>query len=62
MRRLHGRVVSMFQSLPEEGLVADYDSYSAIIRSYLKETVREYSSFAATHPGAPRCNTCKPLT
>mmetsp|Transcript_3706 Transcript_3706/g.10736 ORF Transcript_3706/g.10736 Transcript_3706/m.10736 type:complete len:647 (+) Transcript_3706:187-2127(+) len=49
---LHGRVVSMFQSLPEEGLVADYDSYSAIIRSYLKETVREYSSFAATHPGS----------
>jgi hypothetical protein len=37
--------------MPAEGLVPDYDSYSAIILSYLKESVRAYRQFAISHPG-----------
>ena len=52
----------MFRKMPEEGLVPDYDSYSAIIRSYLKETVRAYRQFAASHPGAPPAPTHSTVT
>ena len=53
----------MFEAMPSEGLVPDYDSYSAVILSYLKESVRAYRQFATSHPGERSCgpsmhNTC----
>jgi hypothetical protein len=47
----HDRAVAMFEAMPSEGLVPDYDSYSAVILSYLKESVRAYRQFATSHPG-----------
>lgn len=47
-------MVALFRGMPEEGLVPDYDSYSAVIRSFLKETMRAYRQFAASHPGESR--------
>ena len=44
----------MFEAMPSEGLVPDYDSYSAVILSYLKESVRAYRQFATSHPGESR--------
>ena len=41
----------MFYGMEAEGLAADYDSYSALICSYLKESLRSYRQFAASHPG-----------
>ena len=38
--------------------MADYDSYSAVIRSFLKETVRAYRQFAASHPGESSPSMC----
>lgn len=44
----------MFEGMQsKEGLTPDYDSYSAVITSYLKEAVRAYRQFATSHPGAP---------
>lgn len=48
----HERTVQLFHRMPSEGLQPDYDSYSAVIRSFLKETVRAYRQFAASHPGS----------
>lgn len=42
----------MFEGMAaKEGLTPDYDSYSAVITSYLKEAVRAYRQFATSHPG-----------
>ncbi len=46
----------MFEAMPEERLLPDYDSYSAVITSYLKESVRAFRQFAASHPGGLTCS------
>ena len=39
--------------MPEkEGLQPDYDSYSAVIKSYLKEAVCAYRQFSPSHPAS----------
>ena len=39
--------------MPEkEGLQPDYDSYSAVIKSYLKEAVTAYRQFSPSHPAS----------
>lgn len=49
----HDQLVLLFTSMPEkEGLQPDYDSYSAVIKSYLKEAVCGYRQFSPSHPAS----------
>lgn len=49
----HDQLVLLFTSMSEkEGLQPDYDSYSAVIKSYLKEAVCGYRQFSPSHPAS----------
>ena len=56
--RFHSLLVQLFKKMQEsEALQPDYDSYSAVIKSYLKEAVCGFRQFSPSHPGAlpPLC-------
>lgn len=53
MCSFHDQLVLLFTSMPEkEGLQPDYDSYSAVVKSYLKEAVCAYRQFSPSHPAS----------